>query len=80
MKAVILDYDSLAPSDLNMDALWSQNFQWQKYPQTSVNETAQRLQDAQVVLTNKVVITVQHMQQNPQLKLHSHQNNLPNYK
>lgn len=69
MKAVILDYDSLAPGDLNMEALWSQDFQWQKYPQTSVNETAPRLQGAQVVLTNKVVISAEHIQQNPQLKL-----------
>lgn len=69
MKAVILDYDSLAPADLNMDALWSQLFEWRHYSQTVANETLQRLLGAEVVLTNKVVINAQCIKQSPQLKL-----------
>ena len=39
------------------------------YPETKPNDVLDRIQDAQVIITNKVVITKEHMQKCPSLKL-----------
>lgn len=69
MKAVILDYDSLAVDDLDLQALWQQPFEWQCYGLSTPEDLQQRLSEAEVVLTNKVVINRAHLQANKQLKL-----------
>ncbi len=43
--------------------------QWTVYPATSPLEVAERIADAEVIITNKVQINAQHMQHNPQLKV-----------
>lgn len=64
-KIVVLDRATLA----------KRAFQWDfpcevvEYDQTTPEQTATRLQDAEIVITNKVLITAEHMIQNPQLKL-----------
>ena len=69
MKAVFLDYQSLDKNDLDFRALAAQFDQWTVYPATSPLEVAERIADAEVIITNKVQINAEHMQQNPQLKV-----------
>lgn len=56
MKAVILDLDTLAPSDLDLSVLIDQADDWQLYPHTSPSQLIERIADADIVLTNKVVL------------------------
>lgn len=66
MKIVLLDALTLGDSDLSVfDTLGELTV----YQTTNAEETATRLVDQEVVITNKVVITAQHMADNPQLKL-----------
>lgn len=66
MKIVVLDAQTFGNSDLSgFDALGEVNV----YQTTSANETRERLKDAAVVVTNKVVIDENMMQQSPQLQL-----------
>jgi len=69
MKAVILDYQSLAPSDLNAEALWGLPIDWTVHDYSSAEQTAQRVQGMDIVLSNKVVLDKQLLQANPQIKL-----------
>ena len=69
MKAVFLDYQSLDKNDLDFRALAAQFDQWTVYPATSPIEVAERIADAEVIITNKVQINAEHMQHNPQLKV-----------
>lgn len=70
LNAVILDYQSLAPEDLEMDTLWSvPNIQWAKYDATAAADTAERMTGADIVLTNKVVLDKSLLEKNKQLKL-----------
>ena len=69
MKAVFLDYQSLDKNDLDFRALAAQFDQWTVYPATSPLEVAERIADAEVIITNKVQINAEHMQHNPQLKV-----------
>lgn len=68
MKAVFLDYLSLAPEDLNWQALESLPIEWFTYDYTTDAEAAERVKGMDIVLSNKVVITRQVMEENPQLK------------
>ncbi|MEL0628654.1 D-2-hydroxyacid dehydrogenase [Psychromonas aquatilis] len=66
MKIVLLDALTLGDSDLSVfDRLGELTV----YQTTAVEETATRLVGQEVIITNKVVITAQHMADNPQLKL-----------
>lgn len=57
LKGVILDFDSLAPESLNCEALMAFNdIDWQVFPQTNPEQTRDRIGDANIILTNKVVI------------------------
>lgn len=68
MKAVFLDYLSLAPEDLDWQALNALPIEWVKYDYSSDAEAAERVKGMDIVLSNKVVITRQVMEENPQLK------------
>ncbi|PHS58805.1 MAG: hydroxyacid dehydrogenase [Sulfurimonas sp.] len=66
MKIVLLDALTFGTTDLSaFDDLGSVEI----YQTTSVNETLQRIIDADVIVTNKVVITKEHMDNSKKLKL-----------
>ncbi|MCL6241263.1 2-hydroxyacid dehydrogenase [Acinetobacter amyesii] len=69
MKAVFLDYQSLDKQDLDFSGLEAQFDDLTLYPATTAAEVAQRIQEADVIISNKVHINAEHMQLNPQLKL-----------
>ncbi|MCL6235240.1 2-hydroxyacid dehydrogenase [Acinetobacter sp. ANC 5579] len=69
MKAVFLDYQSLDKQDLDFSGLEAQFDELTLYPATTAAEVAQRIQGADVIISNKVHINAEHMQLNPQLKL-----------
>jgi len=69
LKAVILDYQSLAPSDLQLDALWNLPIDWVMHDATPSIDTAARIEGMDIVLTNKVVLDATLLNNNPQLKL-----------
>ena len=66
MNIVLLDALTLGDSDLSVfDGLGELTV----YQTTSSEETSERLAGQQVVITNKVVITAEHMASHPELKL-----------
>ena len=67
MKLVLLDAQTLG-DDLDLSPL-KQFGELITYPITTAEETEARIQDAEVVITNKVVIDRTHMEQSKQLKL-----------
>ena len=67
MKIVILDAKTLG-SDLDLSPLDSFG-EVITYPTTSPEETLERIQIADIVITNKVVITANMMEESPRLKL-----------
>ncbi|HEX5382463.1 MAG TPA: glycerate dehydrogenase, partial [Acinetobacter sp.] len=69
MRAVFLDVESLDQHDLDLRPLTAAFDELILYPATSTDQVLQRVQDAQVIITNKVQISAQVMQQCPQLKL-----------
>ena len=69
MRAVFLDVESLDQHDLDLRLLTATFDELILYPATSTDQVLQRVQDAQVIITNKVQISAQIMQQCPQLKL-----------
>lgn len=69
MRAVILDHATLAPADLALDALWQLPIDWQVFDATEPHEVAARVCDADVVLTNKVVLDRDVLSCSPVLKL-----------
>lgn len=69
MRAVFLDVESLDQHDLDLRSLTAAFDELILYPATSTDQVLQRVQDAQVIITNKVQISAQVMQQCPQLKL-----------
>lgn len=56
MKIVCLDADTLG-NDVDLDAVFGQFGEFVSYNMTEANQTVQRLQNADIVLTNKVLIT-----------------------
>jgi len=66
MKIVLLDALTLGDSDLSS---FSALGELTTYQTTTAEQTAERLVGQEVVITNKVLITKQHMAENPQLKL-----------
>lgn len=69
MRAVILDHATLQPADLVLDALWHLPLDWQIFDTTAPHEMAERIRDADVVLTNKVELDAALLRRNPQIKL-----------
>ena len=69
-RAVFLDYQSLAPADLSLQKLWDMpEIQWQCFDTSTADQTAERIKNAHIVLSNKVVLDASLLKQNPQIKL-----------
>ena len=69
MRAVFLDYASLDQNDLDFSTLQTQFNEFILYEKTQATEVLARIQHVDVVITNKVVISAEIMQQCPNLKL-----------
>lgn len=69
MKAVFLDYASLDKDDLDLSTLDAIFDELVLYPASTPNEVLQRIQDADVVITNKVNVSADIMEQSTKLKL-----------
>ena len=67
MKIVVLDGYNKNPGDLSWGPLYEMG-EVTIYDHTAPEEVLARMQDAPIVLTNKVKITAEIMDQNPQLK------------
>lgn len=68
MKGVFLDYQTLDQQDLNFSALTSTLDHWDLFKSTSPDELASRLQDAEIVITNKVALTALSIQKATRLR------------
>ncbi|MDY6485971.1 2-hydroxyacid dehydrogenase [Acinetobacter faecalis] len=69
MKAVFLDYVSLDQNDLNFKDLENIFDEWEIYPSTSSEQLLERIQNVDVIISNKVVVNTEAIQQCPNLKL-----------
>ncbi len=69
MKAVVLDYVSLDQNDLNFKYLENIFDEWEIYPSTSSEQLLERIQNVDVIISNKVVVNAEAIQQCPNLKL-----------
>ena len=69
MKAVFLDYASLDQNDLDFSELHAVFENLTLYPASTEEQVSERIQDVDVVITNKVRISAEVIQQLPQLKL-----------
>lgn len=69
MKAVFLDYASLDQNDLDFTALEHTFDEWEIYPSTSSEQLLERIQNVDVIISNKVVVNAEAIQQCKQLKL-----------
>lgn len=67
MKIVVLDGYAANPGDLSWERLEALG-QCVVYPRTSANELLERAADAEILLTNKVIINKEAMEALPQLK------------
>lgn len=67
MKIVVLDGYAANPGDLSWDALKSLG-ECTIYDRTAPDEVLERAADAEALLTNKVILTAEHMAALPQLK------------
>lgn len=61
MKGVILDMASLKPADLDLASLEALPVSWTYYDNTAADEVDTRIKDAQIILTNKVVLSEQNL-------------------
>ena len=61
----VLDRDTLADRPFDFDFPHTLN----SYGSTEAHQTAERIQGADIIITNKVVISAEHIAANPQLKL-----------
>ena len=69
MKAVFLDYESLDKNDLDFGALEAAFDELALFPSTDPAQVLERVQHADVIISNKVVIDAATIQQCPNLKL-----------
>ena len=69
MKAVFLDYESLDKNDLDFSALREIFTDLELYPSTLDTQVLERVQHADVVITNKVVLDAETLKQCVSLKL-----------
>ena len=68
-KACILDFSSLAASDLDLTALKALPIDWTFYDSSQASQTAERIADCEIVLTNKVVLDKALLTANLHIKL-----------
>lgn len=66
---VFLDRDSLDQDDLDFALLQSSLDHWQLHAASHEDQVERRIQDAEVVVSNKVVLTAEHLAQAKKLKL-----------
>ena len=69
MKAVFLDYESVDQHDLDLSALEASFDTLSLYPSTSQAQLLERVQHADVIISNKVIVDAATIQQCPNLKL-----------
>lgn len=69
MKGVFLDRMSLDNGDLDFSQLDQVIDEWQYYDETAPNEVLPRIQDADIVISNKVVLTAGNLAMAENLKL-----------
>jgi glycerate dehydrogenase len=69
VKAVFLDYESLDKNDLDFNGLKAIFDDFYLYPTTRPDQVLERIRDVNVIITNKVLIDAELMEQCPQLKL-----------
>ena len=69
MKGVFLDKASVDPGDLDLSNLRTLLTDFTLFDLTGPDELAARIKDAEIIISNKVVINRQHMLDNPSLKL-----------
>ncbi|WP_445660053.1 2-hydroxyacid dehydrogenase [Acinetobacter sp. F16] len=69
MKAVFLDYESLDKNDLDFSALEAAFDKLTLFPSTSPAQLLERVQYADVIISNKVLVDAATIQQCPNLKL-----------
>lgn len=69
MLGVILDQHSLHPADLDFSALRNSLQDWQFYPRTALDQRLSRCLEAEVIVTNKVLLDAPLLEQLPKLKL-----------
>ena len=68
MNGVILDCDSLGPDSLDLGPLHDLPINWTLYPDSSDEQVAERIIDADIVLTNKALFSEADMSAAPRLK------------
>ncbi|MBU1190792.1 MAG: 2-hydroxyacid dehydrogenase [Gammaproteobacteria bacterium] len=66
---VVLDLATLHPEDLDLSALRATLPHWDLHDHSSASNVVERLQDAEVVITNKFVLDAELLAQTPKLKL-----------
>lgn len=66
-RVVFLDSDTMADTT-HLRAL-SFKHEWRAYPRTAPEQLVERIQDADIVITNKVAIRAEHLEQAPHLRL-----------
>ncbi|MDC1477492.1 D-2-hydroxyacid dehydrogenase [Porticoccaceae bacterium] len=69
MRGVILDCDSLGPEDLDFSALYDLPIEWTVYANCPASQVAERIADADIIMTNKTVLNADALSQAPKLKL-----------
>jgi glycerate dehydrogenase len=69
LHAVFVDLESLNPQDLDLQPLKDCVQDWQFHQRTAPDEVDGRIAHADIIVTNKVRITRQHIQAVPQLRL-----------
>ena len=69
MRGVVLDFDSIGPTDLDLTALYKLPVEWEIYPDCLASQVAERIASADIVLTNKTAIRAPEMDQAKSLKL-----------
>lgn len=68
-RAVFLDYQSLRPADLNLASLRALPLDLELFDATSPGQTAERVREADIVISNKVVLDAAVIAAAPRLKL-----------
>lgn len=69
MRGVFLDTATMRPEELDFSGLRATLPDWTFHERTSAAQTAERIAGADVIVTNKVLVTADHLRDNPQLKL-----------
>lgn len=69
MRAVFLDIDTLDCGDLSLDGLKGAVESWQAYASTAPDQLVERLNGAEIAISNKVVLDAEALRACPSLKL-----------